>query len=182
MTSNPCDTPCDTCMVCSMGAGAWVWPAIRLGSEALLPAGAMPAMLGAGASLMSVDFATAWEALFLIMMGAGATAVVAGSFFAVVLLAEAEGMGFTSLFSGLAFTLFGLTFGFSSTGLVCVSESEEFSVVSLGWGTATASGAGDVAGFGAEAGAATGATLGATFGAVTGVLTGCVATCAGGVV
>ncbi len=54
LITNPCETPCDTFIACRTGVGALVPPSIRLGSDPLSPAEAMPAILGIGASVEAV--------------------------------------------------------------------------------------------------------------------------------
>ena len=51
MITNPCETPCETFIVCSTGAGALLAPSIRFGSDPPFPAGAIPVILGIGASV-----------------------------------------------------------------------------------------------------------------------------------
>src|SRR4029077_2458243 len=90
LTSNPCETPCDTLSVCRTGAGAVLWLSMRLGSPPSFPAGAMPAMLGgAGASLVATDLTAGLERLFLMTIGS-ASSFVAGALF----VTAAEGEGF----------------------------------------------------------------------------------------
>src|SRR5208283_4156375 len=76
---SPCETPCETSTVCSTGAGPLFAPPIRFGSGPPFPAGAIAAILGAGASLDGAAFsATGCEPPFLMTMGCAATSDAAG--------------------------------------------------------------------------------------------------------
>src|ERR1700678_2710469 len=103
MTS-PCETPCETFIVCSTGAGALLAPFIRFGSDPPFPAGAILAMLGTGSSFDAAVSDCACP--FLMTSGCASTADDGVLFTVTSSLADSESPGFDLAFAGCACTFF----------------------------------------------------------------------------